>query len=103
MYGQAKPKFSGTSRNIPLNAVMYVNKQSSNPVLWTNAVAIDCFIDPDGHIKINTQSDDGQFIKLIQGQIKAPTAITWHSTLADLNKQLCRQAQKNMVFLLCLL
>ncbi|KAA6377072.1 MAG: hypothetical protein EZS28_027401 [Streblomastix strix] len=88
MYDSAKPKFSGTSRNIPLNAVMYVTKQSSNPVLWTNAVAIDCFIDPDGHIKINTQS---------------PTAITWHNTLADLNKQLGRQAQKNMVFLLCLL
>ncbi|KAA6401062.1 MAG: hypothetical protein EZS28_003417 [Streblomastix strix] len=55
MYDSAKPKFSGTSRNIPLNAVMYVYKQSNNPVLWTNAVAIDCFIDPDGHIKINTQ------------------------------------------------
>ncbi|KAA6394704.1 MAG: hypothetical protein EZS28_009767 [Streblomastix strix] len=50
-----KPKFSGTPRNIPLNAVFYVTKQSSNPVLWTNAVVIDCFIDPDGHIKINTQ------------------------------------------------
>ncbi|KAA6385263.1 MAG: hypothetical protein EZS28_019212 [Streblomastix strix] len=33
----------------------------------------------------------------------APTAITWHNTLADLNKQLGLQAQKNMVFLLCLL
>ncbi|KAA6386485.1 MAG: hypothetical protein EZS28_017988 [Streblomastix strix] len=91
MYDSAKPKFSGTPRNIPLNAVIYVTKQSSNPVLWTNAVVIDCFIDPDGHIKINTQCY----------LIKAPTAITWHNTLADLNKQLGLQAQKNMVFLLC--
>ncbi|KAA6386555.1 MAG: hypothetical protein EZS28_017917 [Streblomastix strix] len=43
----AKPKFSGSSRNMPLNAVFYMTKQSSNPVLWTNAVVIDCFIDPD--------------------------------------------------------
>ncbi|KAA6372893.1 MAG: hypothetical protein EZS28_031580 [Streblomastix strix] len=55
MYDVAKPKFSGTPRNIPLNVVIYVTKQSSKPVLWTNAVVIDCFIDPDGHIKINTQ------------------------------------------------
>ncbi|KAA6364926.1 MAG: hypothetical protein EZS28_039547 [Streblomastix strix] len=47
MYDDAKPKFSGTPRNIPLNAVFYVTKQSSNPVLWTNAVVIDCFFDPD--------------------------------------------------------
>ncbi|KAA6353815.1 MAG: hypothetical protein EZS28_050658 [Streblomastix strix] len=55
MYDSAKPKFSGLSYNIPLNAIIYLTKQSSNPVLWTNAVAIDCFIDPDGHVKINTQ------------------------------------------------
>ncbi|KAA6375589.1 MAG: hypothetical protein EZS28_028884 [Streblomastix strix] len=78
MYDSAKPKFSGTPRNIPLNAVIFVTKQSSNPVLWTNAVVIDCFIDPN-----------------------APTAITWHNILADLNKQLGLQAQKNMIFLLC--
>ncbi|KAA6343905.1 MAG: hypothetical protein EZS28_052273 [Streblomastix strix] len=55
MYDSAKPKFSGSSLNLPLNAVIYVTKQSSNPVIWTNAVVIDCFIDPDGHVKINTQ------------------------------------------------
>ncbi|KAA6401627.1 MAG: hypothetical protein EZS28_002845 [Streblomastix strix] len=82
MHDDAKPKFSGSPRNLPLNAVMYVTKQSSNPVTWTNAVAIDCYIDPDGHIKINTYS---------------PTAITWHNTLTDLNKQLGLQAQKNMI------
>ncbi|KAA6390676.1 MAG: hypothetical protein EZS28_013796 [Streblomastix strix] len=55
MYDAAKLKFSGSSRNIPLNAILYVSKQSSYPILWTNAVVINCFIDPDGHIKINTQ------------------------------------------------
>ncbi|KAA6384717.1 MAG: hypothetical protein EZS28_019758 [Streblomastix strix] len=55
MYDVAKPKFRSTPRNIPLNAILYVTKQSNNPILWTNAVAINCFIDPDGHIKINTQ------------------------------------------------
>ncbi|KAA6340920.1 MAG: hypothetical protein EZS28_052497, partial [Streblomastix strix] len=81
MYDQAKPKFSGTSRNIPLNAVMYVTKQTTTPVVWLNPIPIDCYIDPDRHIKINSIT---------------PTAITWHNTLADLNKQLGRQAQKNM-------
>ncbi|KAA6392941.1 MAG: hypothetical protein EZS28_011531 [Streblomastix strix] len=33
----------------------------------------------------------------------APTTITWHNTLADLNRYRDRQAQKNMVFLLCLM
>ncbi|KAA6393383.1 MAG: hypothetical protein EZS28_011090 [Streblomastix strix] len=55
MYDQAKPNFSGSSYNIPLNAIMYATKQATTPVVWTNAIPIDCFIDPDGHVKINTQ------------------------------------------------
>ncbi|KAA6375950.1 MAG: hypothetical protein EZS28_028522 [Streblomastix strix] len=43
----AKPKFSGTPRNITLNAVMYVTKQATTPVVWLNPIPIDCFIDPD--------------------------------------------------------
>ncbi|KAA6376942.1 MAG: hypothetical protein EZS28_027531, partial [Streblomastix strix] len=48
MLDSAMPKFSGSSRNLPLKAVMYITKYSNNPVLWTNAVVVDCFIDPDG-------------------------------------------------------
>ncbi|KAA6369957.1 MAG: hypothetical protein EZS28_034516, partial [Streblomastix strix] len=48
------PKFSGTPSNIPLNAVIYVTKQSSNPIVWTNSVAIDCYINPLGNTIINT-------------------------------------------------
>ncbi|KAA6382945.1 MAG: hypothetical protein EZS28_021529 [Streblomastix strix] len=53
MNDAAKPKFSGSPRNLPLNAVIYATKQSSNPVTWINPVAIDCYVDVDGHIKIN--------------------------------------------------
>ncbi|KAA6386310.1 MAG: hypothetical protein EZS28_018165 [Streblomastix strix] len=53
MYEQAKPKFSGTPRNILLNAIMYITKQATTPVVWLDPIAIDCYIDPDGHIKIN--------------------------------------------------
>ncbi|KAA6396133.1 MAG: hypothetical protein EZS28_008336 [Streblomastix strix] len=53
MNDAAKPKFSGSSRTLPLNAVIYATKQSKFPVTWTNAVAIDCYVDVDGHIKIN--------------------------------------------------
>ncbi|KAA6381576.1 MAG: hypothetical protein EZS28_022895 [Streblomastix strix] len=53
MNDAAKHKFSVTHRNLPLNAVIYAKKQPSSPIVWTNAVAIDCYIDPDGHIKIN--------------------------------------------------
>ncbi|KAA6378901.1 MAG: hypothetical protein EZS28_025570 [Streblomastix strix] len=49
-----KPQFSGTPRNIPLNAFMYNTKQPTTPVVWLNPIAIDCYIDPDGHIKINS-------------------------------------------------
>ncbi|KAA6392990.1 MAG: hypothetical protein EZS28_011484 [Streblomastix strix] len=44
----------GTSRNIPLNAFMHNTKQPTTPVVWLNPIAIDCYIDPDGHVKINS-------------------------------------------------
>ncbi|KAA6372884.1 MAG: hypothetical protein EZS28_031589 [Streblomastix strix] len=53
MNDAAKPKFSGSPRTLPLNAVIYATKQSINPVTWINPVAIDCYVDVDGHIKIN--------------------------------------------------
>ncbi|KAA6374738.1 MAG: hypothetical protein EZS28_029734 [Streblomastix strix] len=53
MNDAAEPKFSGSPRTLPLNAVIYATKQSNNPVVWTNAVAFDCYVDVDGHIKIN--------------------------------------------------
>ncbi|KAA6354522.1 MAG: hypothetical protein EZS28_049951 [Streblomastix strix] len=55
MYDVAKPKFSGSSFNIPLNAIMYITKQATTPVVWLNPIPIDCLIDPDGHVKINSQ------------------------------------------------
>ncbi|KAA6398673.1 MAG: hypothetical protein EZS28_005799 [Streblomastix strix] len=50
MNDAAKPKFSGSPRNLPLNAVIYATKQSSNPVTWINPVAIDCYVDVDVQI-----------------------------------------------------
>ncbi|KAA6383094.1 MAG: hypothetical protein EZS28_021381 [Streblomastix strix] len=41
------------------------------------------------------------YMELIEQAMLAPTAITWHNTLADLNRYYGRQAQKNIVFLLC--
>ncbi|KAA6388993.1 MAG: hypothetical protein EZS28_015480 [Streblomastix strix] len=55
MYDSAKTKFSGSSFNIPLNAIMYITKQAATPVVWLNPIPIDCFIDPDGLVKINSQ------------------------------------------------
>ncbi|KAA6368204.1 MAG: hypothetical protein EZS28_036269 [Streblomastix strix] len=49
-----KPKFTGTPRNIPLNAVMFVQKVYGYPIDWTGAIPMDCYIDPDGHVRINT-------------------------------------------------
>ncbi|KAA6368524.1 MAG: hypothetical protein EZS28_035949 [Streblomastix strix] len=83
-----KPQFTCTPFNIPLNAVMFAQKVIGYPICWNGAIPIDCYIDVDGHVRINTMSTTG---------------ITWHKTRADLNKQLGRQGQKNMVFLLCLL
>ncbi|KAA6378528.1 MAG: hypothetical protein EZS28_025945 [Streblomastix strix] len=49
-----KPKFSGTSPNIPLNAVMFAYKGQGYPILWNGAIPIDCFINPNGNVIINT-------------------------------------------------
>ncbi|KAA6392215.1 MAG: hypothetical protein EZS28_012255 [Streblomastix strix] len=55
MYDSAKLKFRQSSYNIPLNAIMYITKQATTPVVWLNPIPIDCFIDSEGHIKINSQ------------------------------------------------
>ncbi|KAA6354053.1 MAG: hypothetical protein EZS28_050420 [Streblomastix strix] len=52
--GLIKPKFSGIPRNLPLNAVLFAQKVYGYPIDWTGAIVIDCYIDVDGHIKINT-------------------------------------------------
>ncbi|KAA6380796.1 MAG: hypothetical protein EZS28_023676, partial [Streblomastix strix] len=54
MYDDAKPKFTGAPSNIPLNAVLFAQKVYGYPIDWTCAIAMDCYIDVDGHIKINT-------------------------------------------------
>ncbi|KAA6365626.1 MAG: hypothetical protein EZS28_038847 [Streblomastix strix] len=50
-----KPKFSGTTHNIPLNAVLFAQKVYGYPIDWTGAIAMDCFINPQGNVIINTQ------------------------------------------------
>ncbi|KAA6380301.1 MAG: hypothetical protein EZS28_024170, partial [Streblomastix strix] len=54
-----KPKFSGTPTNIPLNAVMFAQKVYGYPIDWTGAIAIDCFINPNGNVIINTMCQMG--------------------------------------------
>ncbi|KAA6361405.1 MAG: hypothetical protein EZS28_043069 [Streblomastix strix] len=49
-----KPKFSGTPTNIPLNAVLFAQKVYAYPIDWTGAIALDCFINPNGNVIINT-------------------------------------------------
>ncbi|KAA6377315.1 MAG: hypothetical protein EZS28_027157 [Streblomastix strix] len=49
-----KPKFTGTPSNIPLNAVLFAQKIYGYPIDWTGAIPIDCHIDLDGHVIINT-------------------------------------------------
>ncbi|KAA6369531.1 MAG: hypothetical protein EZS28_034943 [Streblomastix strix] len=49
-----KPKFSGTPTNIPLNAVLFAQKVYGYPIDWTDAIAMDCFINPNGNVIINT-------------------------------------------------
>ncbi|KAA6400644.1 MAG: hypothetical protein EZS28_003822 [Streblomastix strix] len=51
---EAKPQFTGTPFTIALNAVMFITKTSSNPIVWTNAISIDCTIDVNGFVRINT-------------------------------------------------
>ncbi|KAA6358474.1 MAG: hypothetical protein EZS28_045999 [Streblomastix strix] len=50
-----KPKFSGTTHNIPLNAVLFAQKVYGYPIDWTGAIAKDCYINPQGNVIINTQ------------------------------------------------
>ncbi|KAA6383836.1 MAG: hypothetical protein EZS28_020638 [Streblomastix strix] len=47
-----EPKFSGTPSKIPLIAVIYATKQSSQPIIWTNSVALGCYINPNGNVII---------------------------------------------------
>ncbi|KAA6355897.1 MAG: hypothetical protein EZS28_048576 [Streblomastix strix] len=49
-----KPKFSSTTHNIPLNAVMFAQKVIGYPICWNGAIPIDCFINPNGNVIINT-------------------------------------------------
>ncbi|KAA6390212.1 MAG: hypothetical protein EZS28_014260 [Streblomastix strix] len=55
VYDSAKPKFGGSSYNIPLSAIIYMTKQATTPVVQLNPIPIDCHTDPDGHVKINAQ------------------------------------------------
>ncbi|KAA6368578.1 MAG: hypothetical protein EZS28_035895 [Streblomastix strix] len=54
MVYEAKPQFTGTPFNIPLNAVMFAQKVIGYPICWNGAIPIDCYIDVDGHVRINT-------------------------------------------------
>ncbi|KAA6356043.1 MAG: hypothetical protein EZS28_048430, partial [Streblomastix strix] len=49
-----KPQFTGTPFTIPLNAVMFAQKVLGYPICWNGAIPIDCYIDVDGHVRINT-------------------------------------------------
>ncbi|KAA6360810.1 MAG: hypothetical protein EZS28_043662 [Streblomastix strix] len=49
-----KPKFTGTPHNIPINAVMFAQKVIGYPICWNGAIPIDCFINPNGNVVINT-------------------------------------------------
>ncbi|KAA6391151.1 MAG: hypothetical protein EZS28_013325 [Streblomastix strix] len=51
---EAKPQFTGTPFNIPLNAVMFAQKVIGYPICWNGTIPIDCYIDVDGHVRINT-------------------------------------------------
>ncbi|KAA6369802.1 MAG: hypothetical protein EZS28_034671 [Streblomastix strix] len=49
-----KPQFTGATFTIPLNAVMFAQKVIGYPICWNGAIPIDCYIDVDGHVRINT-------------------------------------------------
>ncbi|KAA6399968.1 MAG: hypothetical protein EZS28_004507 [Streblomastix strix] len=51
---EAKPQFTSTPFTIPLNAVMFAQKVLGYPICWNGAIPIDCYIDVDGHVRINT-------------------------------------------------
>ncbi|KAA6396396.1 MAG: hypothetical protein EZS28_008075 [Streblomastix strix] len=53
-YDEAKPQFTGTPFNIPLNAVMFAQKVIGYPICWNGAIPIDCNIDVYGFVRINT-------------------------------------------------
>ncbi|KAA6390296.1 MAG: hypothetical protein EZS28_014179 [Streblomastix strix] len=53
-YDEAKPQFIGTPFKIPLNAVMFAQKVIGYPICWNGAIPMDCYIDVDGHVRINT-------------------------------------------------
>ncbi|KAA6368201.1 MAG: hypothetical protein EZS28_036273 [Streblomastix strix] len=52
---EAKPQFTGANFTIPLNAVMFTVKVIGYPICWNGAIPIDCNIDVDGYVRINTQ------------------------------------------------
>ncbi|KAA6394229.1 MAG: hypothetical protein EZS28_010245 [Streblomastix strix] len=51
---EAKPQFTGATFTIPLNAAMFAQKVIGYPICWNGAIPIDCYIDVDGHVRINT-------------------------------------------------
>ncbi|KAA6403123.1 MAG: hypothetical protein EZS28_001352 [Streblomastix strix] len=51
---EAKPQFTGIPFKIPLNAVMFAQKVIGYPICWNGAIPIDCYIDVDRHVRINT-------------------------------------------------
>ncbi|KAA6392452.1 MAG: hypothetical protein EZS28_012017 [Streblomastix strix] len=51
---EAKLQFTGIPFTIPLNAVMFAQKVLGYPICWNGAIPIDCYIDVDGHVRINT-------------------------------------------------
>ncbi|KAA6378922.1 MAG: hypothetical protein EZS28_025552 [Streblomastix strix] len=51
---EAKPQFTGTPFNISLNAILFAQKVIGYPICWTGAIPIDCYIDVNGFVRINT-------------------------------------------------
>ncbi|KAA6377053.1 MAG: hypothetical protein EZS28_027420 [Streblomastix strix] len=68
---EAKPQFTGTPFNISLNAVLFAQKVIDYPICWNGTIPIDCYIDVNGFVRINTLCQLGlpdDFC--VQGQIK---------------------------------
>ncbi|KAA6374868.1 MAG: hypothetical protein EZS28_029605 [Streblomastix strix] len=51
---EAKPQFKGTPFNISFNAVLFAQKVIGYPICWNGAIPIDCYIDVNGFVRINT-------------------------------------------------
>ncbi|KAA6353053.1 MAG: hypothetical protein EZS28_051420, partial [Streblomastix strix] len=49
-----KPKFTGTPSNIPLNAILFAQGVYNYPIDWTGSIPIDCYINLNGNVIINT-------------------------------------------------